>query len=223
MRVIIPAAGEGLRWRHYHQNRTAHEEAGFRKHFAMIGGESIIGRLVRLFRERGVTDIWVVGKDQGYALAGARLFIPEQTPEHYDANKIFNSSELWEGRTVVFYGDVYLTEAGADKVMAETRDWAAFGRWGPHCCTGGPAELFGFTFTEEWFEPNRATLTRIAGMKHRGELPRCAGWEFYWEHNGDARKWEIYDRNWSEIDDLTDDVDTPQQYEDLKRCVGRFS
>ena len=220
MRVIIPAAGEGVRWRHYHARQAGFEQH-WTKHFAVLNGETVIGRLIRLFSERGVDDIWVVGPDDRYDLPGARLFIPTQVPEHYDSNKILNSSELWEGETVVFYGDVYLTDAGADLAVDERREWVAFGRWGRHHCTGATSELFGFKFGPESFDANRRLLVENAGLVRRGEMKRCAGWEFYWGHHGDPRKWEIHEETWCPIDDLTDDIDTPQQYEDMKRCVGQ--
>lgn len=221
MRVIIPAAGLGLRFRRYHAQRDKFEREGFTKHFVELGGETIIGRLVRLFSERGVDDIWIVGPDERYDLPGTRLYVPTQVPEHFDANKILNSSELWEGRTVVFYGDVYLTDEGADLVVGETREWVAFGRWGNHRWTGATSELFGFAFDPSTFDANRETLLHIAGMRRRGELSRCAGWEFYWGHHGNPRKWEIYPETWCPIDDMSDDIDTPKQYKAMVRCVGQ--
>jgi hypothetical protein len=220
MRLIIPAAGKGLRFRHYHHKRV-HFEKHWTKHFAELAGETIIGRLVRLFSERGVDDIWVVGPDDRYRIDGAKLFIPTQVPEHYDSNKILNSSSLWKGRTVVFYGDVWLTDEGADRVVAEDREWVAFGRWGDHQCTGATSELFGFKFGPDSFEENKRILVANAGMVRRKELNRCAGWEFYWGRHGDPRKWEIYPETWCQIDDMTDDIDTPEQYEAMVRCVGR--
>lgn len=221
VRLVIPAAGIGVRWRHYHAQREAFEEAGFTKHFLQLAGETIIGRQIRLFRERGVTDIWVVGPDDRYRLPGTTLFIPVQVPDHHDANKVLNSSELWEGRTIVLYGDVFLTDEAADQILADDRDWFAFGRWARHRCTDGPEELFGFVFDPAWFDHNRRTLVNIAALKRQGVLQRCAGWEFYWAHNGDPKTQRVYAGNWLEIDDMSDDVDTPEQYEAMVRCVGR--
>lgn len=224
MRLIIPAAGIGVRWRHYHADRVGFEEQGFRKHFVQLQGETIIGRLVRLFQERGITDIWIVAPadDDRYRLPGTNLYTPVQIPEHYDANKILNSSELWEGRTLIVYGDVFLTDQAVDAVVDEVRDWVGFGRWGPHQCTESSEELFGFVFTPEWFDVNRETLLHIADLCHRGVLPRCAGWEFYWAHNGDPELWDVNPDTWLNIDDMSDDVDTPEQYEAMVACVGRY-
>lgn len=217
--MIIPAAGRGVRWRHYHQDRAQAELDGYNKHFAVIGGETILGRLVRLFRERGVDDIWIVGPDESYQTDGARLFIPQQVPEHYDANKVLNSASLWKGRTVVFYGDVYLTDEGCDAVLAEKRPWVAVGRSGLHRWTNHPEELFGFIISPKHFARSREVLHHIADLRHNGKLKRCAGWEFYWGWNGDPKAWQTFPETWLEVDDLTDDVDTPAQYRALKEAV----
>lgn len=220
MRLVIPAAGKGVRWRHYHDRRKNFEKAGFTKHFVEICGESIISRIVRLFSERGVDDIWVVAPDEDrYRLPGTQLFTPIQIPNHHDANKVLNSSELWEGRTIVLYGDVYLTENAVDSILADTRPWIAAGREGLHRWTGTPGELFGFVFDPDQFDKTRQLLYDIADMRNRGQLRRAAGWELYWAYGGDPRRGRQYPDIWLEIDDLTDDVDTPEQYEKLKGAV----
>lgn len=227
MRVVIPAAGKGLRFRHYHEEREQFEKEGFTKHFLEIAGETILGRLVRLFQERGVEDIWVVGPDERYRLPGTRLFIPEQVPEHSDANKILNSASLWNpaGPTVIVYGDVWLTEEAVDAVLAESRPWVGFGRWGHHRWIDTPEELFGFKFGPEFHETNRQILSWVINLYQSKELPRVAGWEFYWGFNWDPRAFEVFDLTWLEINDMSDDVDTPEQYEALRttvECSGRY-
>lgn len=226
MRLVIPAAGKGLRFRHYHDERAEFEEAGFTKHFLEIDGETILGRLVRLFRERGVDDVWVVGPDERFRLPDTQLFVPDQVPEHGDANKILNSADLWDpdGLTVVAYGDVWFTEEAVDAILDDQRSWVGFGRWGNHRWTGGPSELFGFKFGPEYHDQNRTVLQSIIDLYRAGHLPRAAGWELYWGFNRNPKAFAVFDENWLNIDDLSDDVDTPEQYEALKaavECSGR--
>lgn len=220
MRAVLPAAGIGQRFRHYHKQREQFEREGFTKHFLDVCGETIIGRLVRQLNDRNITDVWVVGPDARYDIPGSQLFVPTQVPEHYDSNKILNSSELWEGRTLILYGDVYMTDEGLDAVVADERDWFAFGRWGSNRYTGTPSELFGFVFTPDHFDAARRTLLENARLVRARTMPRAAGWELYWGLLGDPNKWRIDRNTWLQVDDMSDDVDTPAQYEGLLEALG---
>src|SRR5690606_1796938 len=110
-RAIIIAAGKGSRWNNYN---------GIDKHFLEIDGEPIIHRTVRLLNENGVDDVYVVGKDDRYKISGSQLYIPTLNPANYDADKFLSSKDLWlrdEGRTIVFYGDVYFTEMAIKTIL----------------------------------------------------------------------------------------------------------
>ncbi len=121
-RAIIIAAGKGLRWKNY---------KGIEKHFMKIDGEAIIHRTVRLLKEFGVDDIYVVGKTKKYEIEGTKLYKPKFTKEYYDADKFLSSKNLWnkKGKTLVLYGDVYFTRQAIDQIVNYAHvDWLLFGR-----------------------------------------------------------------------------------------------
>lgn len=65
--AIIICAGDATRWGNY---------LGVPKHLIEIEGERLLDRTVRLLRERGITDIFIVVKrpSKKYRVEGADLF-----------------------------------------------------------------------------------------------------------------------------------------------------
>lgn len=108
-RIIIIAAGDATRWGNY---------MGVPKHYAVINGEAVIERIVRLLKKRGQNDIWVVSKH--YEIAGVHNYRAKLNPRNHDADKFLSSSDLWHPakRTIVVYGDVYFTESAIDTILA---------------------------------------------------------------------------------------------------------
>jgi choline kinase len=111
MRAVIIAAGEATRWGNYLNTP---------KHLIEIDGEPILHRTVRLLRLNGVTDIFVVSKDDPrYLIEGANQYIAKLNYENNaDADKFLSSKNLWntQGRTLVLYGDVYFTYAAMQTI-----------------------------------------------------------------------------------------------------------
>jgi len=214
MRAIIIAAGEASRWKNH---------LGIPKHFAPVDGEPIIYRTVRLLRERSVVDIYVVGPadDPRYAIEGSTLFVPKKEPHNQDADKFLNSRDLWDanGRTVVFYGDVFFTEYAMDSIVNfEGKDWTLFCRFDSSQYTGtGWGECFAQSFYPKDIEEHKEKLYYIADLKRKNIIDRCGGWEHYRAMQGYRdhevkehlhRKGKVF-----EINDWTDDFDHPTDYE----------
>ena len=97
-----------------------------------VDGEPIIHRTVRLLRDAGVKDIYVVGRDQTYKVPGSKLYVPTFTEAFHDADKFLSSRDLWiqtEGKTLVIYGDVYFTEDAIQQIVhCRHIDWLLFAR-----------------------------------------------------------------------------------------------
>lgn len=209
IRVIIIAAGKETRWNKY---------KGISKHFIEIDGEPIIKRTVRLAKQY-TDDIYVVGKDKRYNIPDSKLFIPKFNKYNYDADKFLNSEELWntEGRTVVLYGDVYFTDQAMKSIMEyEGREWKLFGRFEKSDITGTPyGECFAQSFYPEDIKKHKLALLYIADLKSRNKIIRCGGWEHYrvMSNNGEYGPRVKKDEYFFEIDDWTDDFDSPQDYE----------
>jgi choline kinase len=88
MRAIIIAAGEATRWGNY---------LGVPKHLIPIDGEPIAKRTIRLLKDRGVSDIFLVGLDSDlYRLTGSKFYLAKKNPEYAGADKFLSSKELWD-------------------------------------------------------------------------------------------------------------------------------
>jgi len=213
MRAIIIAAGDATRWKNY---------LGIPKHLAPVDGEPILPRTVRLLRERNIDDVHVVGPDDDrYRIPGSVLYIPKKEPENQDADKFLNSRDLWntEGRTVVFYGDVFFTDSAMDSIVNfPSTEWTLFCRFNKSKITGTNwGECFAQSFYPKDIESHRENLYYIADLHRRNIISRCGGWEHYRAMQGYREK-EVNDHRhrdgkFFQIDDWTEDFDHPSDYD----------
>lgn len=218
-RAILIAAGEATRWGNYLNTP---------KHFIEIDGEKILHRAVRLLREEGIDDVWVVGKTEDYNIPGAQLYIPHFTPAYHDADKFLSSRSLWlrDGRTMVLYGDCYFTKDAMHQIINNAhRDWMLFARPFDSKITGGSGECFAQCFYPENIEEHERKLLYLVELFDRGVLNRIGGWEHYRAMVNLPEDWlhrhVIADRFY-EINDWTDDFDKPSEYEEfIKRRAAR--
>ena len=212
-RAIIIAAGEAKRWNNY---------LNVPKHLIEIDGEPILYRTVRLLRERGVSDIHIVGpQDDRYKVSGANLYVPTKEPKNQDADKFLNSRYLWnkEGRTVVLYGDVFFTDDAMDSIVNFERiEWTLFCRFKRSSITGTRwGECFAQSFYPADIPSHEEKLYYIADLKRKNIISRCGGWEHYRAMNDQTdervrRPHKKYDK-YVEINDWTEDFDTPEDYD----------
>lgn len=214
--AIIIAAGEATRWGGYN---------GVKKHFAVIDGEPIIERTVRLLNNYDDMKIYVVGADEEYQIKGSELYIPTKNKKNFDADKFLNSQDLWNknGRTLVVYGDVFFTEYAIERIMGNHEvDWRLYARPYASEYTGTPyGECFVQSFYPHNFADHHAALRRIVDLYSKGLIPRCGGWEHYRQMIR-IPETEMYRHLVGEklevIDDYTDDVDYPEDYERIKKA-----
>ena len=215
-RIIIIAAGDATRWANY---------LGVTKHYAKIAGEPVIERTVRLLRERGQDDIWVVSK--GYEIAGVNNYRPKLNARNHDADKFISSQGLWhkEKRTIVIYGDVYFTEAAIDTILANDSDlYRLFCRPKGNRRFKYPyGECFAVSFHPADHKFLDYNLKRLVHLYRADVIDRIGGWEITRlmasvpiEKMNKHKYWLI---NYFVIDDQTNDIDYPSDYENVKRAV----
>jgi hypothetical protein len=212
IRAIIIAAGDATRWGNH---------LGTPKHLVPVDGVPILHRAVDQLLKRGVTDIHIVGpQDKRYELEGTKLYVPTKNPHNQDADKFLNSEPLWntDGRTIVFYGDVFFTDDAMDTIVdSEREDWTLFCRMDPSKITGTPwGECFAQSFYPKDIDKHKKKLLHIAKLKRERKILRCGGWEHYRAMNdapdNTLNKHIRYD-HYVDIDDWTDDFDFPKDYD----------
>lgn len=235
MRVILTAAGAMRRW-------TVDGElyGGVPKHLIPIDGEPLIHRTVRILRDRGVTDIWVVAPpDPRYVTDGAQTHVPDHHvpwaggSTRHDCDKFLSSRELWDqhGRTVIVHGDVYLAEDAADRIIGhQAESWCLFARYRRFNRPFHKLETVAFSFHPEDHKPMDVVLRRLVGLQDDGTIPRTGTWELYRGLRGDpvAELGRIKRINHHvvtpghsvEIEPPTTDLDRPAEYEGLMRYLG---
>lgn len=208
-RVIIAAAGSDERWDGY---------LGVRRPEIVIDGEPLLGRMVRLLRCNGVSDIIISGPFPDYAPS----IMPAEAVDLMDGR--LGVRDLWNsgGRTVILLGDVFYSDEAIRAIVGHTeRDLHLFARFGPSHFTAKPwAEIFAVSFWPEHHAAHEASLRTVNEMRDRGELARGGLWESYLldhDHlfdgiNGDAGQVGNFG-NATEIDDWTEDFDFPVDYD----------
>ena len=214
MRAIIIAAGDATRWGNY---------LGVPKHLIPVDGEPIAERTIRLLKEQGVSDIFLVGLDSDlYRLEGSKLYVAKKTLEYAGADKFLSSQELWntEGRTITLFGDVFFTEQAIDKIVNDTnKAWTVYGRPTSSVITGKRyGEIFAHSFYPTDISRHREKLFYIIDLFNKKIIDRCIGWEHYRAMQGivgeDIKKHKIY-KEITIINDWTEDFDHPNDFDNF--------
>lgn len=201
--AIVIAAGQATRWDDYR---------GTPKHLVEVDGEPILHRTVRLLR-RHIDTVWVVGpNDPRYHHHDGRTYTV--TPGPSDADKFYSSRDLWDGHTLIVYGDCYFTEDAIDTICAPVQDWTLYCRPHGSAITGSRwGECFAYSLPAHTLDTFRSTLVWLAGMHELQEIGRCGGWELYRALCGeDLHNHVMYDHH-IVIDDWSEDFDYPADYE----------
>lgn len=184
---IIMCAGKGTRWNNY---------LGVPKHLIEINGETLLGRTTRLLKERNINYI-ITSEDERYKQYGK--VIPQSNHDcEVDRFEPFNDKEI-----VYLYGDVYYTEQAIDIIVnTPTNDITFF---------GSDQEIFGIKIKDKklFYEHK----DKVKKLYLKNIIPRCIGWEVYRSiHNIPFLEHKITER-YVLIEDETDDIDYPIDYE----------
>lgn len=192
-----------------------------RRHFQLVNGERVIDRIVRQLRERGVTDIGIIcPASPGYAIEGTYRVAPRYAAWGHEA---LNGQHRWSDhdRTLQVYGDTIFSDEAMDVIVGfDRRTFQMFGRFGKGIIKGGGGELYAMSFWPEHREAWHDALELAFALKGRGIIRRAGSWEGY-RIMGGARGRRVglhrlYPAVFTNISDrLTDDFDTPAQFEKL--------
>lgn len=120
MRVLVLAQGQGRRW-----DQPDGPYLGVPKHLISIEGETLLDRQVRLFAGRGCEVVVVAPDDPRYRRHRARVVtLDEPAPTGTNMDKFLATAALWSttDRTVLVWGDCFLTDELADVIVAHDSD-----------------------------------------------------------------------------------------------------
>lgn len=208
MRIILAASGSQHKWDNH---------LGVPSHFAPLtrhGGQPLIERTVeQLSRYGHELHITVPGDERYGSLNGTKHVREWSYFSEYDSSR-----NLWDeyGRTILMLGDVYFTDQAIERILLfAKRQYMAFGRFGPSEITGTPyGELFAVSWWPEHHEMMDKHLSNVHKLRARGTITRPPGWMLLRSWQGTPlNRHRVDPKFFVEIDDDTDDIDYPIDYE----------
>lgn len=209
-RIIITAAGQQTRWNRH---------LGVSKHMALVRGEPIIHRTIRLLHDRQQTDIILIAYDEAFGFDGVTVTPPSWSSTLPNTG-IGISSRWWSGdsRTVILFGDVFFTEPALDTILAarpQTVLW--FGRSHPLKSGSHWKELFALSFMPFAHIFFHTHIRYVRHMRERLGRSNEGGWLLYRSMQGLDLSTDMprVTTNFVEIDDETTDFDSPADYDEF--------
>lgn len=190
MIYVIMAAGEGTRWSNY---------LGVPKHLIEINGENLLERTTRLLKENGIENYIITGRDDRYAKYGRLLKPTNNTCE-------IDRFEKMSEPVCYLYGDVYYTEQAIKTIInTDAKDIMFF---------GSQVEIFAVKVNDLGLFYRH--VDKVKRLYLNGDIGRCIGWEVYRSLSGIPFYQHLIRDRYIVIEDDTDDIDYPEDYERFK-------
>ncbi|MBO7735716.1 MAG: NTP transferase domain-containing protein [Methanobrevibacter sp.] len=193
MKYIIMCAGEGKRWGNY---------KGVPKHLIEINGETLIGRTTRMLKEYNV-DYVITTSDKRYKKYGKTI------PQSYNDCEIDRFEDIGEKEICYLYGDVYYTDYALNIIINTPTNGILF--------FGSDQEIFGIKIVNKDLFMEHKNIVKQLFLE--GKIWRSIGWEVYRSLNEIPLEEHQIKDNFVLIQDWTDDIDFPSDYE---KFVNRF-
>jgi len=193
------AAGKAERWNNH---------LDIPKQLAPVGGEPVIHRLFRLLKERKKKFVVTVPEIGYLGEVPCKEYVGSSYPE---IDKFLNGSKLFKEHVLFLYGDVYWSAQALDTVLEDKSENMFFGR-------SEKSEVFHYDAGKEIFA---VKFTRGVFDKLNEFKARYLDKEF--EESG---TWILYEwlgrKEFTEINDLTEDFDSPQNYGAFLQSYNRI-
>ena len=184
------ADGKGTRWGNY-QDKP--------KHLIEIDGETLLGRTVRLLKEKDERcEVIITSHDSRYEFEGARRYEPKHNLLEIDRF----TEELIEDDICFLYGDTFYSEK-AIKTIADTaaEDILFFGNERAIVAIKvADGELF------------RYHVDRVRKKYLNGEIEKCIGWQVYQSFLNLPFGEKKIDTKFILLRDGTEDFNSPEDY-----------
>lgn len=190
MKYIIMADGKGTRWGNY-QDKP--------KHLIEIGGETLLGRTVRLLKENDPkSEVIITSHDSRYEFDGAVRYEPKNN--HLEIDRF--TEELIADDVCFLYGDTYYAEEAIETI------------------TGTPAQDILFFGNERTIVAVKVADGRLF-KKHvdtvrqlflEGKIKKCIGWQVYGSLMGLPLDEKRIADKFVLLRDDTEDFNSPEDY-----------
>jgi len=198
---FILAAGDSVRW----------GPGSLSKTIKLVQGEPLIGRTIRMSKELGVTPIVVTDKPEVIEVA-KHYDIPYFEPLHREflASTALSTRELWGPKNIILLGDVYYGPC-FESLFNINKPWQYFGTL---------IEGFCMSFTD--VDAMEKALEVASNRDKYGSFGYLRDALHYLENI--PIEWGIQLRvpapdSFVMIADGTDDIDTPEQYDELLKRI----
>lgn len=197
------------------------------KQLSIINNETLVGRTIRLLKERNVEEIYISATSSKFDNLG----VPRLEHKNSFRAKDGIVSGYWvdayyptDKPTIYLHGDVYYTENAIDKILNYKAEENTFigneiARNKEHKNWGEP---FGWIVIDQ--KKFRKAIEDTKKLQDEGKLERgyAISWELYRVQNGtDPNKMLIDDRNYLSIDDETIDIDKEYQIQELNNKLKK--
>ncbi len=190
MKYIIMADGKGTRWGNY-QDKP--------KHLIEIGGETLLGRTVRLLKKNDPeSEVIITSHDPRYEFEGALRYEPKNNQLEIDRF----TRELIADNICFLYGDTFYSEEAVKAIThAEAQDILFFGNERAIVAVKiADGELF------------RAHTERVRQLFVEGKLKKCIGWQVYSSFMGLPLDGKKIAGKFVLLQDGTEDFNSPEDY-----------
>lgn len=193
MKYVIMADGKGTRWNNYDNHS---------KHLCVINGETIIGRTVRLLKERDVQDIIITSHNPALEFEGATRYEPLSNYEEIDRF----TYEFLNDEITFLYGDTYYSVDALNTIVDSTTDDILF--------FGTSTSIVGIKIKN--YQKFRKYIDYIKQNNIVGK-----GWTVYQLSNGLPLGSKEPSANLVMVSEETIDIDSPEEYIELKKIKGK--
>ena len=212
MQVFILAAGDGERWGNH---------LGVSKQLIKFANITLLDRIQKQVIKYKPSSIHIVTRT---------LSCMPQRPEDirldttgYIAQTIALTSHSWGGHNIFLLGDVFYSQDAIRKIFEYSGDFTFFGRSsGSSLVNCGHGELFGMVLKSNRIIFFNELLLKTKEAFHKGYPGNlwnmhhiCSGIQLGLRNIGSS--------NLIEIDDYTNDIDTPVDYERRKQLYKRIA
>jgi len=220
IRAIILCGGISNRWNNY---------LNVEKHFVNVNGISIVENTLKLLKHYDL-DICIVTneKNQFFFLKfNYPLIVINSKQATLEFYKIKATYDSWNtiGKTILLMGDVWYTKKALKKIITSTeKKLLFFGRQRKNFftkCKHG--ELFAISFYQNNFTTIKFACEKLEFYITQKHIEISGGWgiydivsnlEFLIKENKIIKGYALFS-NFCHITDITDDIDTPKDYENL--------